>query len=157
HFTEKAEWLKVKADFGPGGSYAFDSKSNERDKSSQIGAALTPVFERMSGAAIHVVMTPEGEVKEVKGFTDLFRDLVENNALAAQFVGGGTDAAAKQNIQEQVPQFSEKPLKPGDSWEVPAELDLPKIGKVKGKRTYRYIGPDKVGERATVKIEVSGE
>ena len=64
HMSEKTERIKVKGDFGAaGGTFEFDSKSSERDKASQIGVHLTPLLERMSGAVIQVVVTPQGEVK----------------------------------------------------------------------------------------------
>lgn len=46
----KGERIKMKAKFGALGDYAFDSQSSERDKSSMIGAAVTPLFERLSGS-----------------------------------------------------------------------------------------------------------
>src|SRR3990170_4414408 len=95
----------------------------------------------MSGSAVELVVTPLGEVKEVKGFAELFADLLKDNPIAVQFVGGGSNEAAK----------------PGDFWEVPFEIDLPKLGKFKGKRVYRYEGPDKVGDRTTAKIDVATE
>ena len=156
HLSERTERIKVKADLGLGGKFEFDSTSSERDKSSEVGAALTPVFERMSGAVIQVVMTPQGEVKEVKGFTDLFRDLIEKNPLVAQFTGGGTDEAAKLAAQERLPKF-DKPLKIGESWETPINTELPNIGKIAGKKVYRYVGPDKVGDRSAAKIELTGD
>jgi hypothetical protein len=61
------------------------------------------------------------------------------------------------SYQEAFDQFSEKPVKPGDKWEVPYELDLPKLGKAKGKWIYTYEGPDKVGERPTARIAVALE
>lgn len=157
HISAKNNRIKVAAKLGPAGDYSFDSQSSERDKASQLGASLTPVFERMSGASIQFVMTPMGEVKELKGYTELFRDLIENNPFAAQFTAGGTDEAAKANMENELPHLPAKSVKPGDTWEVPSDLTMPKFGKVTGKRVYRYVGPDKVGDRPTAKIEATNE
>ena len=35
------------------------------------------------------------------------------------------------------------------------EIAMPKLGTMKGKTTFRYVGPDKVGDRQTAKIEVT--
>ncbi|MBI3465268.1 MAG: hypothetical protein HY000_19755, partial [Planctomycetes bacterium] len=157
HLSQKTERIKVKGDFGAaGGTFEFDSKSSERDKASQIGVLLTPVLERMSGAVIQVVITPQGEVKEVKGFTELFSDLLKDNPLASQFTGGGTDEAAKFGVQARLPRF-DKPLQIGDAWEVPLRIELPNVGKVTGKQVYKYVGPEKVGDRVTAKLEVGGD
>lgn len=151
----KGERLKVKAKFGALGEFAFDSQSSERDKSSVIGAAVTPLFERLSGAVYQATLSPEGEVVEVKGYADLLRDLVENNPITAQFAGGGSDDVAKEGLREMFPRVSKDAVKPGDTWEVPHEIAMPKLGKMKGKSSFRYVGPDKVGDRQTAKIEVT--
>jgi hypothetical protein len=155
HVGVKGERLKVKANFGALGEFSFDSQSSERDKSSVIGAAVTPLFERLSGAVYQATLSLEGEIVEVKGYADLIRDLLENNPLTIQFAGGGTDDAAKEGLREMFPQVSKNAVKPGDTWEVPHEITMPKLGKLKGKTAFRYIGPDKVGDRQTAKIEVT--
>jgi len=155
--TVKGERLKVKAKFGPLGDYVFDSQSTERDKSSMLGAAVTPLFERLATAMYQATVSPAGEVVELKGYADLVRDLLADNPLAAQFSGGGTDEAAKQQLQEQFPKLSKSAIKVGEAWEVPSELTLPGVGKTRGKSVYRYVGPDTVNGRKTAKIEVGGE
>src|SRR3990170_4264051 len=90
----------------------------------------------MSGSAVELVVPPLGEVKEVKGFAELFADLLKDNPIAAQFVGGGSNEAAKTSYADQFPRFKDDAVKPGDSWEVPFEIDLPKLGKFKGTGTF---------------------
>lgn len=152
--TIRGERLKMKGKFG-GTDYAFDSQSSERDKSSVIGAEVTPLFERLSGSAYQATLGPDGDHLEVKGFGDLVRDLVQGHPIATQFASGGTDEAAREGLREYFPKLAKNALKPGDSWEVPVDLTIPNLGKTRGKSVYRYVGPDKVGERATAKIEVS--
>jgi hypothetical protein len=157
HIGLKGERLKVKMNVGPLGEYVFDSQSSERDKSSVLGGALTPLYERLGGITFQATIKPDGEVVDVKGYVEQIRDLLEGNPLTAQFANGGTDEAAKLGLEQQFPRISGKAAKPGDTWERPYELNLPKIGKVKGKSTYRYLGPDKVGDKETAKIEVMSE
>ena len=47
-----------------------------------------------------------------------------------------------------------KPVKPGDSWDEPYKIKLPKLGEFEGKRKYTFVGPDKVGDTPTLKITV---
>jgi hypothetical protein len=153
----KGERIKVKAKFGVLGEFAFDSQSSDRDKSSMIGAALTPLYERLSGSVYHAVVAPDGDILKVTGYADLVRDLIEGNPLTAQFAGGGTDDAAKESLREIFPRLNKSSVKLGDSWEAPFEIALGKVGVTKGKNSYRYAGPDKVGDRPTAKVEVTSE
>ena len=157
HLRQQSERLKFVMKSGPLGEYKFDSLAKEHDRGSVLGKAVTPLFERMSGSAVELVVTPLGEVKEVKGFAELFADLLKDNPIAVQFLGGGSNEAAKSSYADQFPRFKDDAVKPGDFWEVPFEIDLPKLGKFKGKRVYRYEGPDKVGDRTTAKIDVATE
>ena len=153
----KGERMKIKAAFGPLGDFVFDSQSSDRDKSSVIGAAVTPLFERLSGSVYEASIAPDGEVLQVRGYAELLKDLVEGNPLAAQFAGGGSNEAARQGLADSFPRLSKVPVKVGDTWEVPFEIPLPNLGKTKGKSVFRYAGPDKVGDRITAKIEVTSE
>lgn len=149
--------LKVVNDIAVLGKYTYDSQAAENDKGSAIGGALTPIYDRMKGAVLTVVVSPRGEVVKLEGFQELVADVIKDNPLAQQFAGGGSDDAVKLGVQEQFIVCPEKPVKPGDTWEATFELPLPKLGTVKGKRTYKYEGPDKVGEIPTAKIGITTE
>ncbi len=151
----KAVQRKVKAEFGQAGKYEFDSKSTERDTSSMIGAAVTPLLERLTGSEFEVQVNPRGEIVAVKGYAELVADLVKDNPLGSQFAGGGGDAGAKFSEQEAFLVLSEKPVKPGDQWERPFEIDLPSLGKAKGKVTCVFEAYDKVEERRTARLGVT--
>jgi hypothetical protein len=159
HLTIKAERLKVKAKFGAlGGDYVFDSQSSERDKSSMIGAAVTPLYERMSGIVYQAKIGPDGDVLEVKGYAEQLKDILDANPLARQFGGGGgSNDAAKESLREQFVKLPTKAINTGDTWDVSSVIELPQLGKNRGKSTYRYVGPDKVQGRDTAKAEVTGE
>ena len=57
-----------------GWKYEFDSKSSERDTGTEIGTAVTPYFERLTGSEYRIKLTPRGNVVEVKGFAELIAD-----------------------------------------------------------------------------------
>ncbi|HLJ10135.1 MAG TPA: DUF6263 family protein [Planctomycetaceae bacterium] len=140
---------------GPGGKFVFDSKSSERDTSSEIGGTVTPILERLTGSEYEIKMSPRGNVLEVKGFAELIADLVKDKPGAALQAGIMADNdGAKHSEQEEVVVFSEKPVEPGDSWEESFEVELKGVGKVKGKVFYTYEADDKVGDRKTVRIGV---
>ena len=153
--TVKGERLKSKAQFAALGEYAFDSTSTERDKSSTIGAAMVPLMERISGITYQATVPPDGGVFAVKGYADQLRDLIESNPLTAQFAGGGTDDSARQALDGIFPKVGKAMAKPGDTWDVPIEIVMGKVGTLTGKSTFRFVGPDKVGDRATAKLEVT--
>ena len=128
------------------------------DRSSLAGAALTPVYEALSGAVIQVTHTPLGDVTEVKGLKELIGDnLLKDNPFAAQVAAGATDEGAKLTYADRFVDLPEQAVGPGDTWEKPFELKLPGLGTAKGKSVYKLEGPDKVGDRATVKISVRDE
>ncbi len=153
----KAERRKIKVDSAQG-KYEFDSKSTERDTTSAIGGAVTPIFERLTGSEYEVFVTPRGEVTEVKGYAELIADLLKDNPLGNQFTGGGGgNPGAKIAEQESLIALSEKPVKPGDQWETPFDIDLAGVGKIHGKVTYVYEANDKVGDLKTVRIGITSE
>lgn len=153
-FKIKAERRKVKAEFGFIGKLEFDSKSSERDTSSALGSALTPVLERTTGAEYEVTVDPRGHVTEVKGYAELIADILKDNPLASQF-GANDNNSAKLAEQEAFVLLSDKPVKVGDKWETPFEADLPPLGSMKGKMVCTFEGYDKVGDRKTVRIGVT--
>lgn len=153
----KNERLKAKMSLGPAGSFEFDSRSTENEKGSAIAGIVLPIYERISGAEYEVAITPRGEVAEVKGYAELFADLIKENPIIGQFAGGGTNDSAKITQQENFIIFGEKPVVPGDSWDVAFETELPNVGKIKGKLVYHYDGPEKVGDRTAAKISVTTE
>jgi hypothetical protein len=150
----KSERRKMNADLGALGKYEFDSKSTERDTSSALGGPLTPLLERLTGSEYELVVNPRGQVTEVKGYAELVGDLLKNNPLVGQFAASDNKSAAHQE-QRRFIVLSEKPVGPGDSWEVPLDAELTNIGKIKGKITYTYEGPDKVGDRNTIRIGIA--
>lgn len=152
----KCERRKVKAEFGAVGKFEFDSKSSERDAASAIGAAVTPILERLTGSEYEVIVNPRGKVTEVKGYAELTADLIKDSPLGGQFAAADNKSAIP-NEQGGFITLSDKPVKPGDQWEVPLDLELSKVGKMKGKTTYTYEGPDKVGDRKTARIGISTE
>lgn len=152
----KAESRKMEANFGPIGKYEFDSKSTERDTSSMVGATLTPLLERLTGSEYQVVIDTRGKVTEVTGYAELIADIVKGNPIASQF-GAADNKSAAMNEQESFVVLSDKPVKPGDKWDVSQEMQLPNLGRMKSKTTYTYEGPDQVGDRKTARIGISND
>ena len=149
----KAERRKLKTS-----EYLFDSKSTDRDTTSAIGAALTPLMERLTGSEYEVLVNPRGTVVDVKGYVELIGDLVNNNDAARQILGAGAGkAGAVLAEQAGFVTFSEKPVQPGDQWETPFDIELAGVGKVKGKVVFTYEADDKVGDIKTVRIGMAPE
>ncbi|MBI3861645.1 MAG: hypothetical protein HY290_07095 [Planctomycetia bacterium] len=138
---------------GPTGKFEFDSKSTERDTSSETGAAVTPVLERLTGSEYQLKVTASGAVVEVRGFAEMIADLVKASpfgVLQAGFMSDNEGAAYSE--QEQFVVLSDKAVAPGDTWEVPFDVELKGLGKIKGTLKYTYEADDKVGDRKTVRI-----
>lgn len=138
--------------------FEFDSKSTERDTTSATGAAVTPILERLTGSEYQIAVTPRGQVTEVKGFVELVADLIKDNPLGSQLSGaGGGAAGATLAEQDAFLVFSDKPVKPGDQWENPFDVELPGLGRVKGKLVCVYEGNDEVAGRKTARIGTTAD
>lgn len=149
--------LNLKMDMGQSGTYNFDSKATEREKGTLLSNELNPIYEALSGVEYSITLTPKGKVEKLEGFKEVLENILKDNPLAARFTGGGSEQAQKDSLGEVFFILEEKPVKPGDSWEAPFELDLPKIGKAKGKRIYTFEGPVVAEDPKIVRLSVSLE
>jgi hypothetical protein len=158
HLQAENRQMKTRMDLGQVGEYIYDSKSSDRDRSSLMGAALTPIYDALNGAVIQVTVTPRGEVTEVKGLKELIgEDLLKDNPFAAQAATVATDEGAKISYSDRFIELPEEPVEPGDTWEQPYEIKMPGLGIAKGKTVYKFDGRDKVGDRETVRIVLRDE
>ena len=149
----KAERRKLKA-----GDFLFDSKSTDRDTTSAVGTAVTPLLERLTGSEYEVLVSPRGTVENVHGYFEQIGDLVNEDTVGRQTLGAGAGKAGAAFVEQNAfVVFSDKPVSPGDKWEFPVDIDLPGVGKLKGKVVYTYEADDKVGDRKTVRIGVAPE
>jgi len=149
--------LEVKAKIGPLGEYAFDSRKDDNDKGSALGAALTPLHERLANARPTYIVSDRGKIAKVEGLKELLDDVLKDNPLAKQFAAGGSEEAMKLGLTEYFPLLPEDRVSSGTRWEVPFEISLDKFGKAKGKRVYVCEGEATVGKRKTIKIRVATE
>jgi hypothetical protein len=148
--------LSVKLEVA-GQKFAYDSKKKDNDKGGMLSKSLGPLYERLAGASLNFTINKQGKILELKGYKELVADIVKDDPIARQFASGGTDEAAKLNISEFFPFFKDKAVSPGDKWDVPFEIQLPKVGAIKGKKTYWYQGDNKAGNRTVARISISTE
>jgi hypothetical protein len=149
--------LNVKINIGPLGEYKFDSRSNDNDKGSALGGALTPLYERLSGARPTYTVSDQGKIAKIEGLKELLADVLKDNPLATQFAGGGSEDAFKLGLAEYFPALPAGRVASGTRWEIPFEINLDKLGKAKGKRLYICDGESTVGKRKTIKISILTE
>ena len=144
--------LHVKGEISMLGTYEYDSKKTERESGTMLAGALNPVFDCLNGGGYSYMLTPRGEVTKVTGFADLFGDSLKENQVGAQFAGGGSDEAARTEIMQKYVHFPDKALSPGDTWEHDYAFTLPGIGKIKGRRSYKYAGDETKDGRKLAKV-----
>ncbi|MCH8829206.1 MAG: hypothetical protein IID45_06470 [Planctomycetes bacterium] len=149
--------LNVKIKIADLGDYLYDSKKDENEKESTLGAVFTPIYDTLKGAVIKVTISPTGKIIELRGYASLLSSVLKDNPLGRQFTGGGSDKAKQYDLAEFYPVFSKKPVKPGDSWEETYKIAMPKLGTFSGKRLYKFVGFDRVGKRKTAKITFTTE
>jgi hypothetical protein len=153
----KTERLKTAIKIGPLGNYDFDSQKPERDKSSTLGTALTPLYERIVGSELQAELTSRGVVKNFTGYSQLVGDLVKNNPLAQQFGAGGSDSAAKLSFQGQWVVLPEAPVKTGEKWDNPFEMEMPGLGTVKGKETVTLLAVETREGHSIAKLSITND
>jgi hypothetical protein len=153
----KTERLKGTTKITGLGDYEFDSQKPDRDKSSVLGAALTPLYERIVGSDLQAEVTPHGTVKSLTGYAQLVGDLIKDNPLTAQFAGGGTDNAAKLGAQAQWIVFPETAVKPGEKWDNPYEMEMAGLGVVKGKETVTFVAVEQRDTHSIAKLSISND
>jgi hypothetical protein len=149
--------LEVKVAIGPLGDYKFDSRKDDNDKGSALGAALTPLYERLAGARPTYVVSDRGKIAKVEGLKELLEDVIKDNPIAKQFAAGGSEEAWKLGLAEYFLSLPEEKVAPGTRWETPFQISLDKFGKANGKRIYVCDGEATVGKRKTIKISVTTE
>ena len=137
---------------GPLGEYTYDSKSDENEKGSTLGTSLTPIFDTLNGATLTVIHSPRGELVEVKGYAELLAEVLKDNPFGKQLINNGSNNSHKYSLTELYPVMKKEPAKPGDTWEEPFEMAMPKIGTAEGTRKYKFVGYDMVGKTKTAKI-----
>ncbi|MDB5391148.1 MAG: hypothetical protein JWM11_6794 [Planctomycetaceae bacterium] len=153
----KTERLSSSVKIAGLGDYAFSSQKPDRDKSSILGAALTPLYERLVGSELQYEVSPLGKVKNFSGYAQLVGDLVKANPLTSRFAGGGTDNAAQLGAQGQWVVFSEKPVKPGEKWDNPFEAEMPGLGTMKGKETITFLAIEQREGHSIAKLSISND
>jgi len=157
HVESQPHRLWVKLNLPMQEPYTYDSTKDERQKGTVIAQAMNPVYDRLSTVVMTAVYSPLGKVKKVSGMQEYLADVLKDNAIGAQLIGGGSDELAKLQVTDRLVEFPKKPVKTGDTWDVEFETQLPNIGKFKGKKTYTFEGQDKVGDHATYKITCETE
>jgi Family of unknown function (DUF6263) len=144
--------LQVQMKIGGLGDYKFKARSEDNERASRLGGELTPLYETLTGAIFKVTVSPRGRVVGVKGYKELLAPVLKGKDIAKQFVGNGSDKAIAMQYSEFYPIFTKKAVKPGDTWEVPFEIAIPKFGSAKGKKSYKYVGMVKAKGRSIAKV-----
>lgn len=139
------------------GDYKFDSRSDENERGSTLGSALTPVFETLSRSTYKVAVNPRGKVTGVSGFKNLLAPVIRDKPLAGRLAYGGTDAGAAAEIAPQFVEFSDKPVKPGDTWLIPMQMTVENVGTFEGKKTYKLVGMETYKKRTVARITYTTE
>lgn len=130
--------LAVELDVAQLGTYTFKSSDAQHEEGSVLGGSLTPMYEAMSGAIATVTIRPTGELVKVKGLSDLLKDVLKDNPIAQQFAAGAdSQQGLKMNYREGYPEFPQRALEIGDTWSVPFQLTMEKVGTLKGKNTFQ--------------------
>ncbi|MBW3540790.1 MAG: hypothetical protein KY476_11005 [Planctomycetes bacterium] len=155
HWQIENRQLAAKARVGPLGKYAYDSAKRRHDRGTQVGAALGPIHESLTGAFLTVAMTTRAEVNAVKGYEDLVGEFAKDDIFAKQYSFGGTDKGARLLFQEQFVVFPVSAVKAGETWSVPYDFDLPGVGRISGRKLFTFSGVKEQSGRKVASVSIA--
>lgn len=157
-FRERKLSIKAETKISRLGEYTYDSKALENDSGSTLGAAITPLYDAISGAVVNLTVSPQGEVLKVSGLQQAVAGAVKGNPQAAQFAGGASsDAGAKASYAEHFLKVPAKVLSTGNTWDVPLDVEIPQVGVVSGTVRCKYEGIEEKGGRPLHKVSTTSD
>jgi hypothetical protein len=147
----KYSYVKVKPE-GPQGDRNFDStdkESLEKAKKEEMWKRYVGMLEKPFSFKID----RNGTVLEVKGFTEMIKEMSKDNPRAQEIgkVMFG-DEAVKKMLQTYYLLPKEKVGK-GDSWTTTSEIPLGPMGTMKIESKFTFEGMEKLGERQCAKMK----
>lgn len=135
----------------PGGNVTFDSKVNLAKSEIDQYAFIVDALKAMVGASFTVVVDTDNQFVGVEGLADLVKPSLPQTAqdiLKAQF----SEARLKKQHDQALAMFPDKPLKPGDAWDLTEDVDLGSGQILKVERRYEYVGTIERNGRTLDKI-----
>ena len=142
----------------PMGKIAFDSASKGAPSTNPAEAALANVFAALIGQSFLVTLSPTGTVQKVDGFSRVMENILAkmpSGAAGPMFEGmkaGLNDDAIKNMFAQSFPQFPERAVKPGETWENTLAVPNPVLGGIRTTLTSTLAGLDQTGSAQVAKI-----
>ena len=142
---------------------AYDSATPDAN-TGPMAAMLKDVFSQMIGQSYTVTIAPSGEVKKVDGISRLadkmFKNIPPDPAMAGMLDGlkaNLSDDAMRNLFTQSFPQFPDKPIKVGDSWDLQSSSANPMLGTLltSVKATLKSVDADAGGRVARVATAIS--
>jgi len=133
---QKFDRIKMKMTT-PLGGFEYDSKSDAAPTG--LGAMIAPMYKAMTEGEFEIVMSPRGEVKDVK-IPDQVVAALKNTPGAATLGDLATADGFKKMISQGALVLPEDAPKEGDSWSSKIEMSNPAVGKQTVETLYRYEG-----------------
>lgn len=127
-------------------------------------AILKDVFSQLIGQPYTLVVASTGEIKKVEGVSQIaekmFKNVAEDPMMAGMLNGlraNMSDDAIRSMLTQSFPQFPEKPLKIGDSWDVQASAANPMLGTLVTaiKATLKAVDGDGGGRVARIATTIT--
>jgi len=146
--TQTIDRVQLKMTSPQGIGMDYDSASGKPPEG--LAKLTAPVFEAMVKKPFTMKMDPRGKVSEMKlpqGFLESI------NKVAGGQLGNISEEGMKQMTGAQgMAVVPEKPVSVGDTWTQQAGMDMPMLGKIAVKYTYKYEGTEKRGGQELEKI-----
>jgi len=142
-----------------GGQFEYDSKSGKPGEG-QLWAMVGPLFEASLGQEIHVRVSPQGEVSEIKlpAALDAILTALEPHAVPQLMMGGGINRSTYRDMLALTfVRLPAKPVDPESHWKVALPEPIGAVATRITELTFTYAGPSKKEGRTLDEIKVASQ
>lgn len=142
----------------PMGKIAFDSASGKAPVGNPAEVALSNVFAALVGESFLVTLSPTGAVQKVDGFSRVMDTILAKmppGGAGPMFEGmkaGLNDDAIRNLFAQSFPQFPDRAVKPGESWENTLAVPNPVLGGILTTSTSSLAGVEQSGGARLARI-----
>jgi len=131
----------------------FEFDSNDPQELQGIGAAVAPLLKALAGAEFNLTMSATGKIDSVE-VNDSAVKALQASPVGAQMGGMFSKEGLIKMIKQGSHHFPDGAIKPGESWGIKSDNEIPQIGKMEVLAKLTYVGPEVVEGRKLERINL---
>ncbi len=125
-----------------------------------LGAPFAGTMEelagKLKGTTLKITLAPDGKVLDFTGFEQIADKVAKDNPQMGAILKLVLNKETMAKSAEQSFTFlPDKPVKPGDTWTLRADIPMSGLGSMRTENTYKYEGKAPGGEKITYTMNLS--